>query len=190
MWKHSWSAYLGGTSLSHIQLATALLWVVGRFVCDSDEVILQGHCCGRYCMWHDNFFFWQGHMCLFEHITCQGLCVQLTYSIVPSVDGKEPAAGDSDHSRYSKMGEGVCSHMRYRRIGRKLQHHNDILLHLVLKHERTLWKETLLNRREKKRSVGKVGRMWWREQQQEGRRQRRWIKEIWDYGRRRMERDN
>lgn len=71
MWKHSWSAYLGGTSLSHSQLATALLWAVGRLVCDSDEVILQGHCCGRYHMWHGPiFFFLQGHMCMLEHITC------------------------------------------------------------------------------------------------------------------------
>lgn len=34
MWKHSWSAYLGGASLSHSQLATALLCAVGRLVCD------------------------------------------------------------------------------------------------------------------------------------------------------------
>lgn len=59
MWKHSWSAYLGGASLSHRQLATALLWAVGRFMCDGDEVILQGHCCGRYHVWH-SFFFYKG----------------------------------------------------------------------------------------------------------------------------------
>lgn len=75
MWEHSWSAYLGGASLSHSQLATALLCAVGRLVCDGDEVILQGHCCGRYHMWRGTVFFvfcffLRGHMCMFEHITC------------------------------------------------------------------------------------------------------------------------
>lgn len=78
---------------------------------------------------------------------------------MPPVDGKQAAAGDSDHGRYGKMGQGVGSHVRDWRIGWKLQHHDDILLHLVLEHERTLWKETLLSRREKRRSLGKDGRM-------------------------------
>lgn len=43
--------------------------------------------------------------------------------------------------------------MGYRRVGWKLQNHDHILLHLVLEHERALWKETLLSRREKRRSV-------------------------------------
>ncbi len=98
---------------------------------------------------------------MFEHITCHMHWVPLTNGVVPSVHGKYTAAGDSDHSRYGEMGQGVGGHMRYWRIGRKLQHHDDILLHLVLEHERTLWKETLLSRREKRRSVGKDGGMWW-----------------------------
>ncbi len=52
------------------------------------------------------------------------------------------------------MGQGVGGYMCYRRIGRKLQHHDDVLLHLVLEHERTLWKETLLSRKEKKTECG------------------------------------
>ena len=45
-----------------------------------------------------------------------------------------------------QMGQGVGGHVGHRGVGRKLQHHDDILLHLVLEHERTLWKETLLSR--------------------------------------------
>lgn len=78
---------------------------------------------------------------------------------MPSVHGKYAVAGDSDHSRYRKMGQRVGRHMRHWRIGWELQHHDDILLHLVLEHERTLWKETLLSRREKRRNVGKDGGM-------------------------------
>lgn len=79
---------------------------------------------------------------------------QLTNGVVPSVDGKQAAAGDSDHSRYGQVREGVCDHVRYGGIGWKLQHHDDILLHLVLEHERTLWRETLLSRRKKRWWVG------------------------------------
>lgn len=56
MWKHSWSTYLGGTRLSHSQLATAPLWGEGSFVCDRDEVIFEDYCCGRYHMWHSSFY--------------------------------------------------------------------------------------------------------------------------------------
>lgn len=64
MWKHSWSTYLGGTRLSHSQLATAPLWGEGSLVCDRDEVIFEDYCCGRYHMWHSSFL--QGYTFLFQ----------------------------------------------------------------------------------------------------------------------------
>lgn len=92
--------------------------------------------------------FLQGHMCTLEHSTCRVRRVPLTNVIVPSVDGKYAAAGDRNHCRCGKMGQGVSGNMRNWRIGWKLQHHDDILLHLVLEHERTLREETLLSRRD------------------------------------------
>lgn len=100
-------------------------------------------------------FFFRAHMSVIKHITSYVSLAPLTYSVVPSIDGKQSAASDSNHSGYSEVGQGVGSHMGYRRIGWKLQHHDDILLHLVFEHERTLWKETLLSRRAKTQKSGK-----------------------------------
>lgn len=174
------ATYLGGASLSRGQLATALL-EVGSFVSDGDEVISQSHCCGRYCRLYGK------NMCAsFEHTDCHVHWAPLTNGIVPSVDSKQAAAGDCDHSRYGEMWQGVSSHVRYRRIRRKLQHHNDILLHLVLEHERTLWKETLLSRRV---SVENGERVWWKEKSSRKRKVgggrvgwTKW-KEVWTDGR-------
>lgn len=98
-------------------------------------------------------------MAVLEHFTCHLRRTPLTDSVVPPVDSKQAAAGDGDHGGDGKMRQGVCRHVRYRRVGRKLQHHDDVLLHLVLEHERTLWKETLLRRREKKKKMGVRGGM-------------------------------
>lgn len=68
----------------------------------------------------------------------------LTNSVVPSVDGEEAAAGDGDHGGHGEVRQGVGGHVRHGRVGRKLQHHDDVLLHLVLEHERALRKERLL----------------------------------------------
>lgn len=112
-------------------------------------------------MWHGLafLFFFITSMAVLEHFTCHLRRAPLTDSVVPPVDSKQAAAGDGDHGGDGKMREGVCRHVRYRRVGRKLQHHDDVLLHLVLEHERTLWKETLLRRREKKKKMGVRGGM-------------------------------
>lgn len=172
MWKHSWSTYLGGTRLSHSQLATAPLWGRNSFVCDRDEVIFEDYCCGRYHMWHSSFL--QGYILVsgnvkeyhFYFLTPCPIKFEsswwdhqasLTNSVVPSVHSEEATAGDSDHSRHGEVGEGVCRHMSYRGIGGKLQNHDDILLHLVLEHERTL-----LEREERKVGKSRKTKRWWR----------------------------
>lgn len=112
-------------------------------------------------MWHGlAFLFFITSMAVLEHFTCHLRRAPLTDSVVPPVDSKQAAAGDGDHSGDGKMREGVCRHVRYGRVGRKLQHHDDVLLHLVLEHERTLWKETLLRRREKKKKRWECGDGW------------------------------
>lgn len=119
-----------------------------------DEVILLGAtavvgiACGVAWLF---FFFFITSMALLEHFTCHLRRAPLTDGVVPPVDSKQAAAGDGDHGGDGKMREGVCRHVRYRRVGRKLQHHDDVLLHLVLEHEGTLRKETLLRRRERKK---------------------------------------
>lgn len=65
---------------------------------------------------------------------------------MPAVDSEEPAAGDGDDGGEGQVRQRVGGHVSDGRVGGKLQHHDDILLHLILKHERTLRKETLLNR--------------------------------------------
>lgn len=73
-----------------------------------------------------------------------------TYCVVPPVDCKQPAAGDSHHGRNGQVGQCVGCHVCDGGIWWKLQHHYDILLHLIFKHEGALWKETLLSRKEKR----------------------------------------
>lgn len=70
----------------------------------------------------------------------------LTHGVVPAVDSKQAAAGHRDYGRHCQVWQCVGSHMGDRRVGGKLQYHYDVLLHLLLKHERTLWKETLMKR--------------------------------------------
>lgn len=82
----------------------------------------------------------------------------LTHSVVPAVDSEQTAAGHSDNGGHCQVGQCVGSHVGDRRVGRKLQDHDDVLLHLLLKHERTLRKETLMKRQSvKERGKGSRG---------------------------------
>lgn len=71
----------------------------------------------------------------------------LTNSVVPAVDSEEAAAGDRYGSGHAQVGQRVGGHVRHRRVGGKFQHHDHVLLHLILKHEWTLRKETLMKRK-------------------------------------------
>lgn len=75
--------------------------------------------------------------------------VVLTDCVVPAVDGEQSAACDRDRSRNAEVRQCVGRHVRDRRVGGEFEHHDYILLHLVLEHQRTLRKETLMSRREK-----------------------------------------
>lgn len=64
------------------------------------------------------------------------------------------------------MRERVGGDVSDRRVGWKLEHHDDILLHLILKHQRALGKETLVRQTEKERGKGGGAGVWrWRERQ-------------------------
>ena len=83
----------------------------------------------------------------------------LTHGVVPAVDGEQAAAGDGDGGGDGEVRQRVGGHVRDGRVGGELEHHDDVLLHLVLKHQRTLGKETLLSRdREKGESESRKGR--------------------------------
>ena len=73
----------------------------------------------------------------------------LTHGVVPAVDGEQAAAGDGDGGGDGEVRQRVGGHVRDGRVGGELEHHDDVLLHLVLKHQRTLGKETLLSRTER-----------------------------------------
>ena len=60
---------------------------------------------------------------------------------MPAVDGEDAAAGDCDYGGRGQVRQRVGGHVRHRRVGRKLEHHDDVLLELVLKHQRTLPEE-------------------------------------------------
>lgn len=69
---------------------------------------------------------------------------------MPPIDCEQPAASDGHHGRDGQVGQRVGRHVCDGGIGRELQHHDDVLLHLIFKHEGALWKETLLSRKEKR----------------------------------------
>lgn len=71
----------------------------------------------------------------------------LTDGVVPAVDSEQPAAGDRYGSGHAQVGQRIGGYVRHRRVGWKFQHHDHVLLHLVLKHEWTLRKETLMKRK-------------------------------------------
>lgn len=70
---------------------------------------------------------------------------------MPAVDGKQAAARDGDGSWYAEVGERVGGDVGDGRVGGELEHHDDILLHLILKHQGALGKETLVRQTEKER---------------------------------------
>ena len=75
--------------------------------------------------------------------------MRLTREAVPLVDGEEAVGSDGDDGGVGQAGLGVGRHMADGGVGGELEHHDDVLLHLVLKHQRTLGKETLLSRTER-----------------------------------------
>lgn len=76
---------------------------------------------------------------------------------MPAVDSEQAAAGHRDDGRHRQVRQCVSSHVGDWRVGGELQYHDDILLHLLLKHEWTLWKETLM----KRQSVKERGKGAW-----------------------------
>lgn len=68
---------------------------------------------------------------------------------MPAVDCKQPATRDGDGCWYAEVGECVGCDVCDGGIGGELEHHDDILLHLILKHQRALGKETLVRQTEK-----------------------------------------
>lgn len=75
----------------------------------------------------------------------------LTDGVVPAVDSEQAAAGDRHSCRHTQVGQRVGSYVCHRRVGGKFQHHDHILLHLILKHEWTLRKETLMKKKNSKK---------------------------------------
>lgn len=73
---------------------------------------------------------------------------------MPAVDGKQTAAGDGDGCWYAEVRERVGRHVGDGGVGGELEHHDDVLLHLILKHQRALGKETLVRQTERKKRKG------------------------------------
>lgn len=117
----------------------------------------------------------------------------LTDCVVPAVDGKQPATCDGDGCWYAKVGERVGRDVSDGGVGRELEHHDDILLHLILKHQWALGKETLVRQTEKERGTGRkrkrekgrvrTGRLGQRGGAGEWRRRERERQNRWDRGR-------
>lgn len=82
----------------------------------------------------------------------------LTDCVVPAVDGKQAAARDGDGCWYAEVRERVGRHVGDGGVGGELEHHDDVLLHLILKHQRALGKETLVRQTERKKRKGQRGR--------------------------------
>lgn len=68
---------------------------------------------------------------------------------MPAVDGKQSATCHGDGCWYAEVGERVGCDVSDGGVGGELEHHDDILLHLILKHQRALGKETLVRQTEK-----------------------------------------
>lgn len=73
----------------------------------------------------------------------------LTDCIVPAVYSKQTATRDGDGCWYTEVGESVGRNVGDGGVGGELEHHDDVLLHLILKHQRALGKETLVRQTEK-----------------------------------------
>lgn len=82
----------------------------------------------------------------------------LTDCVVPAVYSKQPATRDGDGCRDAEVGQRVGCNVCDGRVGGELEHHDDILLHLILKHQRALGKETLVRQTERKERKGQIER--------------------------------
>lgn len=67
----------------------------------------------------------------------------LTCQTVPLVDCEETVGCDGDDSRRRQTWLGVGRHVGHGRVGWELQHHDNILLHLLRKHQRGLQEKIL-----------------------------------------------
>lgn len=76
---------------------------------------------------------------------------------MPAVDCEQAATRDGDGGRYAEVGERVGGDVCHRRVGGEFEHHDDILLHLILKHQRALGKETLVRQKERGEGNGHTG---------------------------------
>lgn len=91
---------------------------------------------------------------LLTAVTTTHVTLALTDCVVPAVDGEQAAARDGNGCWYAEVGERVGGDMGDGRVGGELEHHDDVLLHLILKHQGTLGKETLVRQTEKERRRG------------------------------------
>lgn len=72
---------------------------------------------------------------------------------MPAVDSKQPATCDGDGRWDAEVGERVGCDVGDGGVGGEFEHHDDILLHLILKHQWALGKETLVRQTEKERGT-------------------------------------
>lgn len=76
---------------------------------------------------------------------------------MPAVDSEQPATGDGDGRWYAEVRQRVGCDVSDGRVGGELEHHDDILLHLILEHQRALGKETLVRQTERERRTRRKG---------------------------------
>lgn len=67
----------------------------------------------------------------------------LTCQAVPLVDGEQAVGGDGDDGGHRQARLSVGSNVGHRRVGRELEHHDDVLLHLLCEHQRGLQEKIL-----------------------------------------------
>lgn len=107
MWKHSRSTYLGGTRLSHSQLATAPLWGEGSFVC----VIMMkwflrttavvGNTC-------DRAHFYKG--IYFHFRMCKRICLIFFFNLLYFINFESSHGMENYHSWPSRRRRSVVPH--------------------------------------------------------------------------------
>lgn len=83
-----------------------------------------------------------------------------TCQAVPLVDSKEPVGGDRDDGGPRQTLLGVGSDVSHRRVRGELQHHYNILLHLLRKHhwglqEKILFRAPMMDNTRQGRRVGR-----------------------------------
>lgn len=62
---------------------------------------------------------------------------------MPLVDGEKAVGGNGDDGGHHQARLGVGSNVSNGRVGRELQHHYDVLLHLLCEHQRGLQEKIL-----------------------------------------------